>query len=98
MLSQIIALLVLLAGCATPPPPGTKLIKMACPATEIVTYTPEAWSGADQRAYELAGKRCRYYYSYSPCLKRFIRMEQLRYRAWCGNEVEMHMFDLEYLP
>jgi hypothetical protein len=88
---------VLVAGCATPAPRGTKLIKAACPATEILTYTPEGWSHADQRAYETAQKRCVNFYPNSPCLKRFIRMEQLRYRAWCGSESEVHMFELEFL-
>jgi len=76
-----------MAGCSTPAPRGTKLVKAACAAPEVLTHTPEDWSNADQRAYEIAQKRCSHYYPNSPCLKRFIRLEQLRYRAVCASEM-----------
>ncbi len=83
-----------LASCTTPEPRGTKLIKRACVETSIETHTPESWSDRDQAAYDVANKRCRELYLNSPCLKRFIRMEQGRYRAVCGGLDESFMFEV----
>lgn len=84
----------LLSGCTTPEPRGALMIKRACPEPTIEIVTPEKWSSRDQHAYDTASKRCRDLYLNSPCLKRFIRMEQGRYRAVCGGLNENYEFEV----
>ncbi len=55
-----------------------------CPRTEIVIHTTESWSVADQAALDAAMRRCKQIYQLSPCVKKFIRSEQLRYSVVCG--------------
>lgn len=93
MLTILALLLVALPACTTPQR-GQKLIKAACPSPEILVYTYEDWSRTDERALERATSRCRDFYPNSPCLKRFERMEQHRYRAVCASESEIHNFDM----
>ena len=73
----------LVLGCATTPAP---VQHDYCPETQFVVHTPEDWSELDQANLELARRGCARRYPNSPCLKKFIRWEQLRYSAVCGGE------------
>jgi hypothetical protein len=56
-----------------------------CPVTEVLAFTSEPWSDRDQSGYRSARQRCGAIFPNSPCLIRFTRMEQGRYRAICGG-------------
>ena len=55
-----------------------------CPDTVVHVMTPEPWSEMDQANLDIARERCPVKYKRSPCLKKFIRWEPLRYSAICG--------------
>ncbi|NDC23336.1 MAG: hypothetical protein EBZ49_04320 [Proteobacteria bacterium] len=55
-----------------------------CPAPLVVNHT-RRWTPHDQKALKRAQGRCRIIYSDAPCLKRFDKLEDLRYTALCGK-------------
>lgn len=59
--------------------------KMICIAVILINQTPN-WTKFDQVTLERAKTRCGYYYKNSPCLKRFIKVKELQYRAICGKK------------
>lgn len=63
-------------------------LSLSCPKTIIVNQSTEVWNQEDQENYEIAlkKKRCEYYYPKSPCMKYFIKREELTYRVICGIE------------
>jgi hypothetical protein len=61
------------------------VIAASCPVTVIDVRTNEAWTVRDQLALVTAARGCVRYFPQSPCLKRFIRVEQGRYWAVCGR-------------
>ena len=56
----------------------------SCPKTQIENRTDE-WNDYDQQTYERALKRCGEIYKDSPCLKKFIKKDQMTYNAICGR-------------
>lgn len=54
-----------------------------CGPTTIETYTDEPWSERDQLGLDTAKRRCVIHFARSPCLGRFVRVEQGQYRAIC---------------
>ena len=56
-----------------------------CPATIIENRT-DTWVEYDQNSMLRAKKRCVVHYPDAPCLKTFIKKEELNYYAICGVE------------
>jgi len=54
-----------------------------CPKTRITNRT-KRWTENDQKVLEKAKIRCKEIYNDAPCLKRFEKLEELRYTARCG--------------
>jgi hypothetical protein len=61
----------------------------SCPDTKVYLMTDEPWSKTDEFNLNKADKRCEELYKKSPCLKKFIRWEPLRYSAICGKKEAM---------
>lgn len=59
-------------------------IMLNCPATDITNLT-DTWTDKDEQTLISAGDRCYKIYPDSPCLIRFWKMEELTYRAICGE-------------
>ncbi|NDG26888.1 MAG: hypothetical protein EB120_06915 [Proteobacteria bacterium] len=59
-------------------------IQSQCPETVVVNRT-KTWTKNDQRAINRAKWRCKEIYPDAPCLKRFDKIEEMRYNALCGN-------------
>jgi len=57
---------------------------MICIAVIIFNQTPN-WNKFDQATLTRAMSRCSYFYKDSPCLKKFIKVKELQYRAICGK-------------
>lgn len=55
-----------------------------CPKTKIILVNDDPWSEMDQINFDIAKNRCPEKYKKSPCLKKFIRWDKLRYSAVCG--------------
>ena len=59
-------------------------IRKACRQVIVFNHTDQ-WTNNDQRALNRARNRCFMIYPDAPCLKRFYKLESLRYTAICGN-------------
>jgi hypothetical protein len=59
---------------------------IVCVATKLINLSDEPWNKRDMQSYRNAHKRCRLLYPKSPCLKKFIKVRPLMYRAICGGE------------
>ena len=44
------------------------------------------WTKFDQQTFDRAITRCSFYFPKSPCLKKFIKLEERRYHAVCGKK------------
>ena len=55
-----------------------------CPMVIIENKTNE-WIGLDEENLIIAKERCRTWYPNSPCLIKFIKVEDRTYRALCGG-------------
>lgn len=62
------------------------LIKFAftCAATLIINNT-QTWTAVDRHAVVKASQRCIQIYPEAPCLIKFVKLEEQRYNAYCGN-------------
>lgn len=58
--------------------------RKACRQVIVYNHTDQ-WTNGDQRALNRARNRCVIIYPDAPCLKRFDKLEPLRYTALCGN-------------
>lgn len=63
----------------------TLLLSLSCPKTTIINHT-KIWTEQDQKTLKGAEKRCGELYEDSPCLKTFIKKEELLYNAVCGEK------------
>ena len=59
---------------------------MICASIIIINLTAGAFTQIDLRHLRFAQKRCPIIKPASPCLKKFIKVENLVYRAVCGPE------------
>jgi hypothetical protein len=57
-----------------------------CPAPKLINLSNEPWNERDKWQLEQSMKRCAQLYPRSPCVKKFIKVESLMYRAICGQE------------
>ena len=58
---------------------------LTCPATIVTNNTSGPWTDVDNQNFNIALKRCTELYSNSPCLKYFIKKQELTYQAICGK-------------
>lgn len=56
-----------------------------CPATLILNLTL-LWTKVDIEHLQTATARCKTLYTDAPCLKKFTKVEELTYRAICGQK------------
>ncbi len=61
------------------------LILLVCMQPNIINKT-KTWNDLDQQTLKRAQVRCQELYSDAPCLKTFIKKEELLYNAICGNK------------
>lgn len=59
---------------------------LVCAAAIIVNNT-NSWTETDKKNLAYAKTRCEQIYKEAPCLKRFIKTEELVYRAICGKNI-----------
>lgn len=68
---------VIIAACAAQP--------IHCPVPKINNHT-KAWHLNDEQVLQKAQKRCKEIWADAPCLKRFDKLDELRYTAACGSK------------
>lgn len=59
---------------------------MICAVVLLINLSAEPWNKADKDNQDHATVRCGEKYPDSPCLKKFIKVEPLMYRAICGEK------------
>jgi hypothetical protein len=57
---------------------------LLCPKTEMINISKDPWERIDYQMAESARKRCPEKFPNSPCLVRFVKVEDRMYRAICG--------------
>lgn len=61
-----------------------EIVLFVCQTVTIINFT-NIWNDFDQKALDRAGKRCEQIYKDAPCLKKFYKVEEGRYKALCGK-------------
>lgn len=61
------------------------ILAAQCPQPIIENQT-NTWTKFDQQTFDRAITRCSFYFPKSPCLKKFIKLEERRYHAVCGKK------------
>ena len=61
-------------------------LSTTCPETELINISKEPWDDRDDQEYVVVKKRCKVKFPNSPCLKKFIKVRPLMYRAICGKK------------
>lgn len=64
------------------------LLSLSCPQTIVHNMSGIPWNKEDSVHAKIAEKNCAKKYSEAPCLKLFVKVEPLVYRAICGAEVK----------
>lgn len=64
----------------------TLLTVLALCSSPVVTNKTNVWNDIDEKQLNFSKKRCKQLYPESPCLSRFIKMEENVYRAFCKEE------------
>jgi hypothetical protein len=59
---------------------------MLCELVILVNLSTDPWNKDDDKNKDVASKRCAVKYEDAPCLKKFVKVEPLMYRAICGEE------------
>ncbi len=57
---------------------------LSCPTTIIVNRTRD-WNQTDRQTLARAKVRCKHLFPEDPCLKKLVKLEELRYHAICGR-------------
>ncbi len=58
---------------------------LACLTTALVNLSNIPWNFEDRQNQAIAQSRCGTIYPDAPCLKLFVKVEPLMYRAICGE-------------
>ena len=58
---------------------------LLCAVTLVINLSSEPINSQDEVNMGVAAKRCGELYKDAPCLKKFIKVEPLMYRAICGE-------------
>lgn len=59
---------------------------MMCTTVLLINLSTQSWNTSDMLNKAIAQKRCSVLYKKeAPCLKKFIKVEPLMYRAICGT-------------
>lgn len=62
------------------------MLGLSCPSMNIINKT-KVWNVIDKEVLSIAIKRCGELYKNSPCLKKFIKVEENVYRVICSKEI-----------
>lgn len=65
---------------------ATITARSRCPVTLVTNHTGK-WTNGDHRALNRARNRCVMVYPDAPCLKRFDKLDVMRYTALCGRQI-----------
>lgn len=60
------------------------MLSLACPPTMIINKT-DVWTNEDQKVLAGTKVRCGEIYKDAPCVKKFIKKEELLYNVVCGK-------------
>ena len=61
---------------------------LACIATIVINLSNEPFNDTDRQNQKIASERCAVHYPEAPCLKKFIKVEPLVYRAICVEDTK----------
>lgn len=61
------------------------MLFLCLPSGAIENHT-KTWTKQDQASFERATVRCKELYPDYPCLKKFIKVEEHRYKVKCGKD------------
>lgn len=63
------------------------LAALSCPVVQIYNYT-DTWTQRDIDTLETTKGRCILYFPLSPCVKTFVKKEELVYNVVCTEEIK----------
>lgn len=57
-----------------------------CLPSGVIENQTATWTKQDEAAFQRAAQRCREIDPEYPCLKKFIKVDEHRYKVWCAKK------------